>query len=318
MKKLFLIGFAVSALALNSCTTDGHTETTSTISAPTITLITNTLDNSVSVNPGYYNFTITSNNDGNTCVINSPQLIANNTSLAFSSDAKSFSMAENDILVTNINATAGSTGLQINNSSFLAVYPLTQFSKYGYYFDTTYLGPKYTFSVSNLQPWITLAAYNIGDTYRVRTFPINSFFKGNTVTTYPQSPDPYTTDGITYRIIVKNNGNGSDGKPVTYSADAIMYNAKFSSNDREPLKTAILIPDLDIEFNPNGITITGNNIIPSVYEAGDFTENPAFIINEFNFETSNSNYTDARIYFKVAGIYEGNFDGTYLNSYFLQ
>lgn len=318
MKKFLLLGTVGLALGLIGCTKEGYNESKFTIGGPALTIISSSNDGSVAVSYGVYAFAITTINYESTVELSSPDLIANNASLKFSGLEQAFTIAGYEYLVDKVKATAGATGMEINNDKFIAV-PYYLYDNnymdydYGYYY-TTADAAELTYTTSQRPNYITVAKYNIGSSYKVNTFQVNTFFQGKTTTTYPQSEEPFVTDGITYRFIL----NPPAENQTAYTATLIMYNAKFSSSEREPLKAAIIIEGLDVTFSPNGINIKGENIIPGIVEAGSTTPNENFMINSVEFNTTNEYYTTGTLDYTVAGIYKGHFEGSYLNSYFIK
>ena len=314
MKPYLFLSCLLALPMLSSCDKDGYNEVTRTIPGPTITLITNNADGTVTVNPGSYLFNITMTDTEATGSVTSPALIANNTSLAFTSDVQTYKSTNYDVYLENVVATAGTTGMSLNNSQFQALYLYDKTANpNGYYYNTAEVG-EYTFVVNPYSPlYITLARYNIGSAYTVHTFPINSFFKGTTTTTYPQSETPYQTQQIMYRVMIDRDSESGE-----LHADMLLYDAKFSGVPAEPTKVAILVPGLDVNFEATGVTISGKNITPLVYESGEYVPNETYIFNDITFKTTNSLYTSASIDYTVMGVFHGSFSGSYLDSYFMK
>ncbi|MCH5235648.1 MAG: hypothetical protein J1E16_10165 [Muribaculaceae bacterium] len=315
MKKFLLIGGAAAMLGLSACSTDGYSEINQKFPSSAISIITDETDGGVTVFPGTYVFNITNRDNAFSGSITSPALIANNTSLEFTSDPQSCQFNGVEFYFKDIAATAGSTGLQLNNSQILGVTSyVDQNGRYGFYTDSTEIGDL-TFKPSNNNMMETVARYYIGSRYRVNTFPIDSFFLGETTTSYNMMGEShsFSTETITYRFII-NKEKDSD----VYTATMVMYNAKFSDNEREPLKVGIIAQGLDVNFSANGVTITGQDIIPDVYEAGATTPYENFKFNNITFQTTDIYYTRGTLDFQVAGIYKGHFEGKYLNSNFLK
>ena len=181
-----------------------------------------------------------------------------------------------------------------------------------YYYSTLGAG-KYTYKPtllsdprgnSFLLP-VMLASYKIGNDYKVVTFQQDTFFAGDTNTTYNMGngEEKYTTETIGYRLYIKED---------LQSAVIIIYNAKFSASPNEPVKQAIIIDNLDINYSPEGIVVEGSDIIPSMVEGETETPVPAFIINNIKFETDNEVFTGAKITYTVAGAFHGEFSGMYV------
>ena len=311
MKKYFLYGSMalLTGLTMVSCSKDGYQEVSRTLNASAITIITSESDGNVTASAGTYSFNIKMTDTENTGSVTSPELIADNTSLGFTTNVQKYSSTGYDAFLKNVTGTVGNSTMELNNADFLALYlyDATQ-NKYGYYYDLSNAG-KYTFTVNVIAPWITLAKYNIGSTYRVNTFPVNSFFKGTTTTTYPSAEGlaSHSTNDITYRFIVDAKEN---------KAVLIVYNAKFSGSPAEPTKAAIIVEGLAVDFTPTGISITGENIVPDVVEGDATTPYESFTFNKISFHTTNDLYTEGVLDYTVATVFNGHFEGAYCTSYY--
>ena len=311
MKKLFLLGTVSLVMGLSACQKDGHHEQTRTITAPTINIISSLDegDDDVIVSNGFYTFSLVMNDETNTGTVASSDLVANNQILTFTTNEKKYSSTGYDAFFEDVTGTVGNTGMELNNADFLAIYLYDEtYNKYGYYYDTTNVG-EYTYMVSPVAPWIPVANYNIGNSYKVRTFQKDTFFKGTTTTSYSMGGEVnnFETEGITYRFIIDTEKN---------SAVFIIYNGKFSASAMEPVKTAIIVEGLKVDFSKTGITITGENLVPDIVEANGVTPNEGFIFNSIQFRTTNDNLTKGEIDYMVAGRYSGHFTGSYMNTYF--
>lgn len=315
MKTFLLIGGAAAMLAFSACSKDGYTEITRTLSGSALNIITNEDDGSVIVTPGNYIFNITMRDNDQSGYITSPDLIANNTALGFTTDEQAYQSTGYDVYFKDVKATAGATGMQILNSQILGIsYFDETYNPFGFYVDTTEIGPL-TFSINSNNTMETVARYYIGSSYRVNTFPANSFFLGTTTTSYTMAGQTqnFSTETITYRFIIEKVDNTND-----YKATMVMYNAKFTDNEREPLKVAIIAAGLDVDFSSSGVAISGQDIIPDVYEAGATTPYENFKFNKIEFKTTDDFYTKGVLDFQVAGIYSGHFEGQYLFSKFIK
>lgn len=310
MKKLYMLGALTALLGLSACQKDGYQEVTRTLSGPAITIISSNNDGNVYVSSGYYTYNLKMTNDAMTGTVESPEeLIADNLSLSFTTLTQNYKSTGYDAYFENSQGTAGSTTMQLNNANFLALYLYDkENNKYGYFYNTTPIGD-YTYKLASFSPWITIATYEIGNSYKVNTFQTETFFQGKTTTSYQSAngQENFTTEGITYRFIV-------DIKEK--KASMIIYDAKFSGSPYEPTKAAILAKNLDIEFTPTYISISGENIIPDVYESNGYTPYEDFIFNHINFKTTSNDYTEGVIDYQVAGRYNGHFEGSYVSSYY--
>lgn len=147
-----------------------------------------------------------------------------------------------------------------------------------------------------------VADYNLSDEWRVRTFWPDMTFRGTTETTYPGMTEAFTTGDIKYRVVMRRDANNG----LTGKADIIFYDAKFAP--QAPPLSVVLLKDLDLAFTAKGYVVTGKNIAPMTLENGGYTPNKFFTFNEFSMEVS-GNLTFAKIGYKVAGKYEGSFQG---------
>lgn len=314
MKKFIgIAGLGLLFMATACDTKDGYSEYTSSTVAPAISIITNLNDNSVVVSEGYYVFNSTqSTQTGNTASVSSPTLISNNVSLGFNTETQDYASTGNDIFLANAKGTAGSTGLELKNANFLATYAIGFGTNYGYYYDTAEIGD-YTYSLpfKASNRYITVASFNIGDTYKVSTFQPNTFFKGTTKTEYPNAPEGgYINDEILYRFILNKDENQN-----YTTADMVLYNARFAEAMPFPLE-AMVVKGLDVNFSADGVSITGDNIKPEWYTNGVYVPMDRYIFYNLDFHTTNDANTECELTYQVGADYFGSFTGTYLNTYY--
>ena len=314
MKKIYMLGSLALIIGLTACSKDGYTERTQTVGGSAITIISSEDDDDVTVSDGYYVFSLKMTDTTTTGTVTSPDLVANNDVLTFTTDDQSYKSTGYDAYFENAQGKAG--GMQLRNANFLVLYIYDeQWNKYGYYVNTSNVG-EYTYSISQVRPdYIALASYNIGNNLKVRTFQPNTFFIGDTSTSYTMAGEThnYSTKSITYRFMMKKDADTKE-----YTADLLIYNAKFSDNEREPVKEAILAENLKVDFSKSGVTITGENIVPKMLEAGAYVPVPSFSFDYVRFSTNNDNLTSGIIDYKVAGVYVGHFEGSYLNTYYMK
>lgn len=147
--------------------------------------------------------------------------------------------------------------------------------------------------------------YQFGDNWNVRTFWPDMTYQGQTITSYPQASEPYSTVGVKYRVIMNVKEDFSIGK----TADVIMYDAKFAAP--QPEISYIVLKGLDLQFNENGYTVSGTNVVPYMVEGGEYIEVPRYMFNDFNASVS-GDMTGVKMSFTVAGVYTGEFSGTCL------
>lgn len=324
MNKNILIGSlaAVMGMTLVSCNNDGHSELNMLAVAPAVSIITSLQDGSVTASAGAYAYNIKIVDDSPaTVVVTSPQnLIANNNSLTFSTNEQGYKSSGRDFYVENANGTAGSSFIELNNANFLALNPylgnVDPNLKYGYYYNESQIG-EYTFNfIPSPNPYIdynyiTLANYKIGSSYIVKTFPVNTFFKGETTTTYPQNPEGFKNSDITYRFIINQ-----DKETSKFSVDLVIYDAKFAAEMPVTI-SAIVVTGLDVEFTADGVYITGKDKDPKYFEGGSYLPLPSYTFNEIEFHTTNGNYTKGELNYTVGGRYQGHFEGEYCKTYYM-
>lgn len=150
----------------------------------------------------------------------------------------------------------------------------------------------------------TLMSYNIGENYRVRTFWPDMTFRGETTTSYPGTDGVnknFTNKAMLYRVIL----NLKEKK-----ATVILYNVKFGEEVTETISN-IVLNDLALAINAPGISISGTNIVPKIYEAGEAKPNQEFTFDNFDCDIL-GDLTSASIRYKVAGAYNGQFTGSYI------
>ena len=298
MKKLFLLSALVPFMGLVSCNNGEYSET-QTISVPVLNIITN-LDNGNTVaSPGVYSFDLKWTNTTQTGSVSSTNIIYNNGTSTLSTNTSDFDLNTLSpigyygyIFKDVTGNVSGSLSYPISNSLFYVTSGWNTIETAG-----TNIG-EYTF---NSPSFSLVSKYSLGSDYIIKTFPIQSFFRG--VTTSHYNGTSSQTTGIWYRFDINTTEN---------KARLIMYNAKFSANPNEPEKTAVLLENLDVEFSQDGILIKGNDIIPKVYESNGWTPYEAFTFDSITFMTTDLYLTKANIEYSVAGRYNASFVGQYI------
>lgn len=321
MKKFFMFGSLAIMIGLSACSTDGYSEMTQVLGGGAITIISSENSDEVITSEGIYKYDLKITDKDATGSVTSPDLVAENNVLNFTTDVQAYKNSGFEIYFGNAQGKAGN--FQLNNANFAILVPCVyneeynqgNNKQYGYFVNESNVG-KYTYKVNISTPdLITVATYNIGNSLKVNTFQKNTFFVGETQTSYTMAGEThtYSTKNITYRFMLNK-----EEKDTEYTADLLIYNAKFSDNEREPVKEAILAQGLNVEFGANGITISGENIIPQMLEAGEYVPVPSFMFNSIKFKTVNSNYTKGQIEYLVAGMYQGTFTGEYASTLYLK
>lgn len=139
--------------------------------------------------------------------------------------------------------------------------------------------------------------------WRVRTFWPDMTFRGKTVTTGRGMTEPFETDNIVYRVVMKL---GADNK-ITSKADLRIYKARFASNMRNEINL-IELKDLDLKFTNNGYEITGKDVVPLMLESGEMVENTKFVFNDVKLAVG-GDLTIMSAQYVVASVYTGIFNG---------
>lgn len=312
MKKILLTGVVLSLIGFSSCLKDGKNEVTQSFTTSSLNIITSESTGEIVVAPGFYTYDlVVTDLTGN---IASSKVIFNNASLDFTSDDQTYKTNGSEIYFENAHSpSTTNSSVAMKNGNFVSLSYTKNPEGYGYFVNENFAGD-YTYTIDNFSTAAvlrTVAKYYIGNDLRVNTFQTNTFFLGTTTTSYPSADgiQNYTTEGITYRFQL----NLEDS-----SATMLMYNAKFSASEREPVKAVIIAEGLDLDFTPEGVKITGQNIVPGVVEGNQITPMESFTFNNIEFETTNDLYTEGTLDFTVAGIYQGHFEGSYINSYYMK
>lgn len=147
--------------------------------------------------------------------------------------------------------------------------------------------------------------YNIGNLYNVKTFAADAVYQGNTETSYPNASggtDTFKSETMTYRFRIDLEEN---------KADMIIYKARFAES--MPIELAsIVVEGLDVEWKEGTYAITGTDLIPVIYEGTTPTPYPNYVFNSVYFEPTNSTLTQGKLTYKVAGRFNGSFEGSYI------
>lgn len=296
MKKILLFGSLALSMGLASCEKGG--ESTSTESYGAYNLITNLDTNESFVSTATYTFAF--NWSLSTGAVTSDNIVINNSNWTLSTTETPLYVAGNEVIMYPTGSVSGSSNLTLNSPEFI-IAPTVPFGYGGVYYNDITV-PGYTTPSPNRS--YLVANYKLANEYRVCTFIPDAFFYGTTRSTYPSSggTQSFSTDDISYRIVM----NLKDMK-----ASLIIYNAKFSDNPNEPTKTAIIAEGLDLEFVNGGYTITGEDIIPLTVEGNQTTPMDRYIFNKIAITNTSYNLATANISFTVAGIYTGEFSGSY-------
>ncbi len=171
-------------------------------------------------------------------------------------------------------------------------------------------GDPFRFYVTN--PMLVMN-YHAGN-YTVKTFSMNPFFRGTTITKYKARPEEGEEEGrektfsygdATYRV-----NFAQDMK----TANVIIYNAKFALEMPNALQ-AVVLKDLPVELTHSEYVIKASNVIPEVLEGGVLIPYQRFVFNNFTLTTTSNDLTEVQCEYQVAGMYRGSFTGSYCNYY---
>ncbi|MCH5237202.1 MAG: hypothetical protein J1E95_05315 [Muribaculaceae bacterium] len=297
MKRSLLFVSVGLGLMISSCKT-GETDTTSNGALGAYNLITNLDNGETYVSTSSYQFGF--NWTKYTGSVSTDNLIINNSNWKLSTDETDLYSYGSMVLLMPDGTFHGNSSLPMKDASFI-IAPYVLYGGIGAYFNTTYV-PGYP--DKPMVPETLIAKYKIGDEYLVRTFNIDLCYYGNTMSTYPSADGMLTNSNkdINYRVVLDIENK---------KANLIIYNAKFSGSDREPVKTAILVEGLDLKFDSNGYTITGENIVPKIVEGNNTTPYDSYVFNNLTITTVTEDLSTINVKFLCAGIYSGDFTGSY-------
>lgn len=144
-------------------------------------------------------------------------------------------------------------------------------------------------------------SYKLGD-MTVKTFSPNTYFRGETVTTYPDrtgAMSEYKSTDAVYRVLF-----AEDMK----TANVVIYNIKFASEMPNPLEVVVL-ENLDVSLSQSGYTITGTDVVPKMREGEGLTDVPERIFNSFKLYTSGNDLTTVKCEYVVSSVFHGSFEG---------
>lgn len=145
-----------------------------------------------------------------------------------------------------------------------------------------------------------IMSYNIQNS-TVKTFVTNSYFVGDTETTYPSSEgmQKFTNNEMIYRVRFHSD--------MKY-ADIVLYAAKFAPTMPRVLE-AIYLEKLPVTFDRHGYTISATDVIPLVLEGTSTTPYPDFIFNSIEVKTADDDLTKINCNYTVARVFNGSFTG---------
>ena len=140
----------------------------------------------------------------------------------------------------------------------------------------------------------------IGDKYILRTFPLIAGYRGTSATSFAMGgqEQSYMSDVTLYAVAIDSNKN---------TAEVGLYNAKFA--EQMPQLTMYL-RGLSVEYTAEGYKISApeEGVIPLV--GNDLIPYPDYIFNNFELECEGEKLTEINVNFKVAGKFNGRFNGS--------
>lgn len=182
-------------------------------------------------------------------------------------------------------------------------------------YDNTYMVKNLSATLTNIyycpSDWRQTAQYplgdmlimnfQLGDQYKVRTFPLLAFYSGVTTSSFSMQgqEQSYSSDMTLYGVAIDPNNN---------TAEVGIYNAKFA--DPMPQLTMTL-KDLMVEYTDDGYVIKAGEegVIPLV--GTDNVPYPDYVFNKFEMKCEGENLTGVNIIFQVAGRFNGKFNGAF-------
>lgn len=285
MKKIYFGSMLVMALAFTACNNDYQQNYTNTFAS--LNVITNQSDGTTVVREGSYMFDYTITNTSNYGSIATSDLNLGTAVYSFSTPSTVYQTNGSDAYFKNLTSSNGSA----TNATFL-------------------VAPSYVPGMSaNVYPYkdALTGSYTFNENYKVVVLPRVPCYTGKTHTIYPGN-DGFDTETIKYQVLI-------DVKETPNTASIIMYDAKFSDSEREPLKAQIIIEGLTVDYS-DGIHVYGQDIIPLVPDGNETTPVPGFTINSIDYHTSGADMTYCTIDYMVGGIYQGSFMGRCIYSEF--
>lgn len=290
MKKQILFAAASAALLLASCDKEGtNTQTFTTQSLNYITEVspTGAPSGEVSIEAGIYKFGLDYNNS--TVSMSAENLPSKVGVTSFSTQALPGS--QNSLM--NITVDTKSTLMsEVSVDNLTMAYSAYQVPQE--YSDIPGIANQ-TIPYGGLY---VVTRYTIGGNYLVRTIWPDMLFSGTTNTSF--NGTTFENKGIGYRVIL----NSKDKK-----ATLVIYDAQFAPQMQ---KMNLVLENLAVDFQPNGIVISGTDVIAKYAEGGQLQENPNFPFDDIRFVIRGTNLTEATVDFSVAGRFYGSFTGSYI------
>lgn len=301
MKKLLLAFTALAGMAMGACSTDVK-DSTNLVHYPTCNLVSSPVTGEAFAEPGIYSFFFNFS-QGRVSIL-TDNLELNSKSNSFVTDTVPYLsyVVRTEGGAGSIHVIKNAEGV-LNRDKSVPVKVSSFMITSCFNYNATSV-PGLTVQ-QNPYPRV-LGQYTIGGEWEVRTFSDDAFYSGTTDTSYKDrdgADKTYSTTSMTYRAVIDLQKE---------KATIVIYNAKFSDSDREPVKKLIILNDLDVEWGHGRYTIKGENIVPSTVENNQAVPNPNFVFDTFCLETVSNDLNKVKIDYKVAGVYSGSFEGIYV------
>lgn len=288
-------------IGLTACDNNEYTNTRSRSCNP-VNLIMANDGTSIISSGSVYGFTLKFGYNGQEGTFNINNLVINNNSINFETEEQSYATSNSLQEAYFTNLVSDTPNVSISNSTFL----ITPFL-----YDLKFNNEKEMTLVYTGQDFV-VAQYTLNNNYTIKTIPPVTVWAGTTTSSYYNGGEEikFPTNTIYYSIQINFD---ESGKPT---GELNMYNAKFTENPREPVKTQIKVEGLEVSYENGALTLSGENIEPLLPDGTNWTPNPNYIFNSINFQTTSPNLMNGHLDFQVAGMYNGSFDGSYADSYF--
>ncbi len=300
MKKNIFALIAMTGLVMTSCNTDSN-DTTSTVEYPTCNLVTSLSTGVSSASTGSYRFLFNITQAKVSFATDNFKIDGNSHTLASDTVSYVSYMVQTDHGTGSLQDIRNFKGYMDRDRNMKITDSHMMISSVFNY----NLAPVPGLTTIKNHPMI-VGQYKIGNEWEVRTFSDDAFYSGKTVTNYKDrdgSDKTFESTGMMYRIVIDMAKN---------KATMVIYNAKFSDSEHEPVKSMILVKDLYVKWGAGYYTVTGKDIVPEMPENNVLTPNPKYIFNDITFRTTSDDLVSASIDYNVAGIYKGSFSGAYV------
>lgn len=137
-----------------------------------------------------------------------------------------------------------------------------------------------------------LLGYTYNDTYRIRTFWPECFYKGNTIIT-SDGGEEFSTTNTVYRISMNME---------KMTAQCVIYSPEHTISDTEA-PTAILLSEIPVVFDHSSYHLEASEPKTHVLAAGGsaFEESDSWKASDFRLEITSSDLTMALISYRISG-----------------